>query len=72
MGFARANSISDIPLGPDFGFGQITFTTFIFFAGAAFTWATFTFFAAVFLDTSAFHFFIAAVKASVQGSGRRA
>jgi hypothetical protein len=44
MGFARANLILVVPLGPGFGFDQITFTTLIFLVGAAFTGATFAFF----------------------------
>jgi hypothetical protein len=75
IGFARANSISDVPHDLGLAFGRTTFKTLVFFGGAAFEgvarlYMAFIRLATSFLDTSAFCFLIAVWEASVPGSGR--
>jgi hypothetical protein len=67
MSFARANYISNVPLGLGLGFGRTIFIMPIIFVGG-----TFAFFVAIFPEALAFYFFVAAAKALVPGIGRGA
>jgi hypothetical protein len=82
IGFARANSISDIPCGPGLAFDQEIFKTPTFLTnpdsdgggatldGWVLTGIAFTFLAPGLLDNLALRFLIAACEASELGRGR--
>jgi hypothetical protein len=82
IGFVRANSISDVPHGPDLTFGRAIFRTPTFLAGPALgRGATildegarpepaFAFLVASFFATSAFRFLLADCEAAEPGWGR--